>query len=1147
MKESFRSFLLSFFCLASYVLCLKSPARAGPGDTLLVQTFTFGSPQQGWFVMPSDTVSFSKIYMLYTLKCNPNNNPYPCGEWDYLTYTYNLRPTIKDEVAFTGYNYAVNATHPDSFSYLTTPAFQLQPHWYYQQVNTDTLSISTDTVGTPDGGSMVYPFHGYNPVTRSQFLWKASDLLAAGISAGNISALQMNVLGPQNELFNFVIRIKTSSLDSLSREAYENDGFTEVYSVSTQALSVGWNEFSFYTPFNWDGVSNLVIEMNLSGDDFGISSSVDPNSSNYHSLLVSTGYDATVHFDDGEYVSIPPEAFASVDSQITIAFWFKGDNFLQDRTTFEALDQYNNRVLNVHLPWSDGNIYWDAGTAFGGGFDRIYKHADTSDYKNNWHYWTFSKNCATGSMKIYRDGHLWHSGTGATQLMKGISTFRIGTALWSGDVSANGSVDEFSVWNKELDSTTIQQYFHRDLDINHPYHENLLVNYQFNDFYDAFTVSDQSENSFNGSLLAPAPALLQPQELFRNFEQLDLLPVIQFQQGVFQSYLDSTLLFDTVWLDPVSLILFNDTLQPNMATDTQLVWLPYYQYVYDANGMLVDSVFITADTTIHLQTIPYTLDNVPVIDRYEIARYITPYGIQLSLGDGWTWTYDVSDYATLLHDSVFLTAGNWQELLDLKFMFIEGTPPRNVLGIQNLWNGGFGWGPNTENDLAAKEVLIPADAINSRVNLRITGHGADNNNCAEFCTNTAYLKVNGQQKYQRSIWRTNCPVNPLYPQGGTWVYPRANWCPGAEVETFNWELTPFVTPGDSSLLDIDLNPYSGSGGANYVTESQLILYGAPNFSLDAEVYDILSPILDSVKRRHNPICNNPLIAIRNDGSDTLTSLTITYGAEGGTPSVYQWSGNLSMMDTAQVRLGAFFSPQNGNSKKFVVAVSNPNGQADENPQNDVASSVYKFPLQYPSHLFVELKTNNYPWENSYTLSDDAGNVILSKGDLDPNIIYKDTIELANGCYTFQLTDEGEDGLNWWANPSQGSGYCRIRDASNGAVKKNFGVDFGGELYQQFTVGYYLSTDELPQVQHIEVTTYPNPTDGEVWTDIFLPQRGDADVYVTDLTGKVIYHELLQNILSYGLTIDLKDKPAGMYLLQVRVKDDVVMKKILVAR
>ena len=76
--------------------------------------------------------------------------------------------------------------------------------------------------------------------------------------------------------------------------------------------------------------------------------------------------------------------------------------------------------------------------------------------------------------------------------------------------------------------------------------------------------------------------------------------------------------------------------------------------------------------TLHYFGVPYE-----VVDRYELSRYITPYGINLTLdSDGWAWVFDVTDYAPLLRDSVELECGNWQELLDLKFAFIEGTPPR---------------------------------------------------------------------------------------------------------------------------------------------------------------------------------------------------------------------------------------------------------------------------------------------------------------------------------------------------------------------------------------------------------------------------------------------------------------------------------------
>ena len=44
----------------------------------------------------------------------------------------------------------------------------------------------------------------------------------------------------------------------------------------------------------------------------------------------------------------------------------------------------------------------------------------------------------------------------------------------------------------------------------------------------------------------------------------------------------------------------------------------------------------------------------------------------------------------LLRDSVQLEAGNWQELLDLKFHFIEGAPARDVLGVEAFWKGQYG-------------------------------------------------------------------------------------------------------------------------------------------------------------------------------------------------------------------------------------------------------------------------------------------------------------------------------------------------------------------------------------------------------------------------------------------------------------------------
>ena len=55
--------------------------------------------------------------------------------------------------------------------------------------------------------------------------------------------------------------------------------------------------------------------------------------------------------------------------------------------------------------------------------------------------------------------------------------------------------------------------------------------------------------------------------------------------------------------------------------------------------------------------------------------------------------------------------------------------------------------------------------------------------------------------YTQEIWRDDCGENPLYPQGGTWIYDRANWCPGDKATTREHELTSFIESGQENLID----------------------------------------------------------------------------------------------------------------------------------------------------------------------------------------------------------------------------------------------------------------------------------------------------------------------------------------------------------
>lgn len=1139
--------LLILLCFP--ILFFTSESFAGPGDTIVVQAFTFGSPQDAWFVFPSSEISFEKILMKYTLKCNPAQNP-ACGEWDYLTYTYLYKNTgYLDSTLIVQPTYTVNGTTPASISYMNNPAWKYDASWQYFMVNTSTTSLSTYLSGTGTTSSAA-PFGTIEPVSHTQYLWKASEIAATGMTAGNITGLQFYLQSQGDQMKNLAISIKATAFESLSQSTYSNTGFTSVYKGNTTFSNTGWNSIQLTTPFMWDGTSNLLIDIAYDNDQSLQNNTVASSTTSFSSGLTAAGADRIAAFSGYSYVDVPiNDAVAAIDSFVTVAFWCYGSPAAQpmNGTVFEAVDTFQNRLLNSHLPWSDSRVYWDAGFS-GTGYDRIDKAATTAEIEGKWNYWAFTKNVATGSMKIYLNGVQWHSGTAKVRSMKGIKYFRIGKGTWNGSESYEGKIDEFAVFNTDLSQATIQSYMYQKIDATHPNYANLALYYHFDDGnYQTF--EDAAPGNHLPATMAGVDNPLRESSEIVSFNETTLRPNITFERGVYEQYLDSVLAEDSTIMVPFQIITYNDSINnPGVPTSMQNAWPVYYNnFVYDEMGNAIDSSMVAADTTLYIAFYDW-FKKYPQVFRFELARYITPYGINLSLGDGFTWTFDLSDYRTLLADSVHLAAGNWQELLDVKFLMIEGTPPREVLSVQNLWNGGFNYGQASdpiENHLQPITVDLPATAVNTRWKSRVTGHGMDTpQNCAEFCSKIHYYKVNDVQQYSKAVWRDNCDLNPVYPQGGTWVYDRANWCPGAEVWTYDWELTPFTTPGTSVKLDHDVQPYTNTGGWDYYQiEDQLVTYGAPNFTLDAAIEDVLSPTTDQMWGRMNPICTNPVIRIKNTGSTTLTSLTISYGLKGSTQSTYEWTGELDFMEITTVTLNTF--EWLAGATEFEVTISKPNGGADEYEWNNKRTTQFVTPLLVPEKFYIDLKTNNYPQQTKYTVKDENGTVLLNKTGLTANTIYKDTLELLPGCYKFELTDSGQDGLSWWANPGQGSGYIRFKNAVNGGIIKNFLSDFGGQVYQQFTVAVTTSIDNYVYEDQTTLDVYPNPTDGPVMIDLTSGEHEDGRLEIADLLGRKVFVKQFHSITAESLEVDLSTYPHGVYFVNFYSGKEQLTRKLIV--
>ena len=111
-------------------ICLLIPvlAIAGPGDTTIVQTFTFDSivTRRAVFPFPEKGPRYEKILMYYTLKCDSltPHDKYPCGEWDYTTYTRIYHRTgLMDSILKKQPDFVVKGQSPRIYLYSEKPTY----------------------------------------------------------------------------------------------------------------------------------------------------------------------------------------------------------------------------------------------------------------------------------------------------------------------------------------------------------------------------------------------------------------------------------------------------------------------------------------------------------------------------------------------------------------------------------------------------------------------------------------------------------------------------------------------------------------------------------------------------------------------------------------------------------------------------------------------------------------------------------------------------------------------------------------------------------------------------------------------------------------------------------------------------------------
>lgn len=452
------------------------------------------------------------------------------------------------------------------------------------------------------------------------------------------------------------------------------------------------------------------------------------------------------------------------------------------------------------------------------------------------------------------------------------------------------------------------------------------------------------------------------------------------------------------------------------------------------------------------------------VKHVNLSAFVTPYGKRLELGGekGWQWVVDVTDYAPVLKGSREIISGNNQELLDLEFYFIEGVPDRDALGVMNVYPFGEYTYEHLADDSLMQEtrIILNPEAEQYMLRARIAGHGhAGPYNCCEWDEKMHTYRIDGMP-LKWTVWK-DCGFNPIYPQGGTWQFDRAGWCPGSEVDKMDFDITSLVNPGDTVKIDYDIEMYSGNGEkeGKFTMSHQLFSFGVANFGVDAMLADIISPTNRQEYGRYNPSCSEAVVIIRNSGEVPLRSLQISYGILGEAPQTYRWYGELDFREEAQVHL-----PLTGNSGMsengvFYAEVSKPNGREDEQPYNNRMETPFTRPEILPADFVIHIETNDLgrAAENRLIIYDAAGRVVFEHGMYQDSTTYDHVPDLQPGCYRMELYDDQEDGLirHWWNYYEDKTrvgknGRLEIHH-SNGDLIRELPFDFGEKMLLEFVV------------------------------------------------------------------------------------------------
>ena len=303
----------------------------------------------------------------------------------------------------------------------------------------------------------------------------------------------------------------------------------------------------------------------------------------------------------------------------------------------------------------------------------------------------------------------------------------------------------------------------------------------------------------------------------------------------------------------------------------------------------------------------------------------------------------------------------------------------------------------------------------------------------------------------------------------------------------------------------------------------------PQFAIDAGVQSIVSPAASYC----NATSIDPSVKIRNNGTEPLTSCTISYGLAGTTLQTFDWTGNLATFESATVNLPSIAVNPSSN-QQFQVQLSNPNNGAQDGQVSNNTSQV-TFSVNQGEAYTLNLITDDYPDETGMSLVNLSTSTNIFTAAIG-SISGPQTVNfcLPNGCYRFIIRDSYGDGICC----GSGQGSFSLTSPTQNLVGS------GGQFTTSDTILFCVGPTGILDLWNTAeaCTLYPNPASGSIQIRLNQALVNEISTFkIMDITGRVIQ---AGQINQTDLRLGLENVPAGLYTIHIEGATGMITRKFM---